>query len=559
MKNILLLLILVTAGISSAQQSNSTLDAATNVLRVPNLIYNNTVYDYLDLQVNESELLDVITAAPSANGVTIPPDSTFVFLDSNTLVIPILEFGGDYYYNVELTITPNIQLSVSRIETQSNELLYRDGEISVINSATVISSNINSIKYPDSYLNTSTLPIELIAPECNLLPSSVVYPSAWMGDLSLPSINGAPFDSSVELGLGLKDIWQEGNPAYNDGCEGSIRDNFTSLIKRAAALNASYIEIFPWTYIEDSGTQWRILNPLEVNTAVNASTIPDEDIAWIVQTAHEHGIKVHWRNQIQALLDASNPDQTQENMQKFLPAYDEFMLERADFLQSVGVDAMQFDCTCWFDYWVDNDLTELYRESLGALIVDINERFTGTLFNEHLALFMTNANIKANSDRIFVDLQQYLELTAEQQETLNVADIKASTLNAINGIASQYTQLELGAVDFVFEVGAPSRNNFFQNRGYVETSLCMPGTDPVTQQSVECEQEHMTVDMSLQARIIEGQLEAIKEQTVISNYQVSTTSYWQTATIIPKDSFPNLDQSVRNKPAEKILQIWFDN
>ncbi|MCH7817236.1 MAG: hypothetical protein IIC60_11770 [Proteobacteria bacterium] len=558
-KVVAFVVVLFSLNITSLEaQTISTFSAETGILRIPNLVFNNEVYDYLELSINESGLLDIVEVGPITSNTAIPADATFVFLDSNTLMIPVIEFGGEYFYNVELAITPELQLVVSGLETQAGELLYRDGGTTQLDAPVVVSSNINSVQYPGSYQNISTLSVELLAPECNLLPSTIVYPSSWLGDRPLPEISGAPFDSEVEFGLGIKDIWLPANPAYNNGCSGDYKENFKSLIRRAKSINASYIEIFPWTLVDDSADIWRIANPQELNDTIFASTISDEDIAWLTNEAHANGIAVHWRNQIQGRIDYSIPDETVANMQRFNAAYEEFMLERADFLQSIGIDAMQFDCTCWFEWYVDNEVTDTFFQALDVLVVELENRFSGTLFAEQSTIHLRHSNIIDKLDRTFVDLQQYLELSAEEQSVLDVDTIKTHYINAINGIASQYPQSILDSVKFVFEVGAPSRANFFQRPGYVETSLCTPGVDSVTQQSTSCEQQSMAVDFSLQARLIEAQLEAIKEQTAISNYHVGSTSYWMAPVLLPSDTFPNLDQSIRNKPAEKIFQIWFD-
>ena len=64
---------------------------------------------------------------------------------------------------------------------------------------------------------------------------------------------------------------------------------------------------------------------------------------------------------------------------------------------------------------------------------------------------------------------------------------------------------------------------------------------------------------SAQAVGMEGMLQAIAEQTYfdISGVDIHT-GYWLTETLLPgREGFPNLSQSIRGKPAEKIVKYWY--
>ncbi|MFT6056462.1 MAG: hypothetical protein ACJAS2_000737 [Pseudohongiellaceae bacterium] len=558
MKKVIALYFLVVTNSIFAQQSISTYDASTGILRVPNLVYDNTVYDYLDLEINASGTLDILEVGPTGSSSGIPVDATFVFVDSNTLMVPVIEFDGGYFYNVELSITADAKLAIGGLETQSSELLYRDGDVTSIESAIVVSSNINSIRYPESFQNVSSLPIDLVEPQCDLTPSTIVYPADWIGDLGLPVIQGAPFAEGPELTIALKDFWQEGNPTFNNGCSGNVRDNFRLLVQRVKTLNATTIEFTPWTFIDDRTSTWTILNTDELIAETGTSVPTDDDIVWMTQVAHENGLKIHWRNQIQGNLSSEVPAETIENMEKFIPAYEAFMLERADFLNGIGVDAMQFDCICWFAWYTDNEVTSLYQDSLETLALEIDNRFDGKLYTEHQGLYLSRDNIINTTDEIFIDLSGWIELSTEEQMTLEPSSIKTRTLQAIESAFSLYPQEVLDRVTVLFEISSPSRYNFFEKRDSLEETFCTSGLNTISQQGDSCIQRSEKTDFSSQARVVEGMLEALKEQTRVPNFHVAAQGYWPTQPVLDGSSFPNIAYSVRNKPAEKILQIWFE-
>lgn len=550
---------IIISSLSYSQHEISSFDEQAGILEIPNVVLRSKLFSLVRLQDDGNGMFDIIGAVRDKDATVIPPNASFIFLDSLTIVIPVMEKGDEYHYNQVYSISPKLKLSLKEVSLITDELLYQEGEITQIDSAVVIPSNLPDVKYKKSYSNLIDLPVNLIAPQCNLLPSAHVYPADWLGDLTLPDINGAPFNSDTRLAMGLKDIWFPTNPAFNENCEGDIQENFRQLIQTAVDMNIEYIEIFPWTLIDDRQPEWRIFNPEEVNTLLSASTIPDEDIAWIVEIAHEAGIEVYWRNQIQGVSDYSNPAETEDNMNNFLSAYEDFVLERAEFLESIGIDGMQFDCTCWFEYWVDNEITQIYFNGLDSLVPQIRNIFSGTLFNESQTTYLQYENISQLTDRVFIDIKSYLELTNEEQETLDVETIKNFYINSLEGIAAQFSSSYLQQVTFTFEIGADSRANFFEERGYVETAAgCNEGIDPETEQSVDCVQDVLTPDFALQARVLEGQLEAIKEQTAFPNYEVATNSFWLTPQLASDTTYPSLDNSIRSKPAEKIIQIWFD-
>ena len=58
---------------------------------------------------------------------------------------------------------------------------------------------------------------------------------------------------------------------------------------------------------------------------------------------------------------------------------------------------------------------------------------------------------------------------------------------------------------------------------------------------------------------IEAALEAIAMQDKFTTKSVDFhTSYWHTDTLTPgSEGFPNISQSIRDKPAENIVKYWF--
>lgn len=71
-----------------------------------------------------------------------------------------------------------------------------------------------------------------------------------------------------------------------------------------------------------------------------------------------------------------------------------------------------------------------------------------------------------------------------------------------------------------------------------------------------CVQRRLQTDFSVQAMGYEALLEAVGESGIdFRSFDIQ--GYWYADVILPQDSFPNTAQSVRNKPAEALLEHWF--
>ena len=79
-------------------------------------------------------------------------------------------------------------------------------------------------------------------------------------------------------------------------------------------------------------------------------------------------------------------------------------------------------------------------------------------------------------------------------------------------------------------------------------------------------QYSVPTDFSAQAIFIEGMLRAIDKQPWFETKgTTASTAYWLSDTLIPAEDqtgnvyegFPNISQSVRGKPAEKIIKAWY--
>jgi hypothetical protein len=152
----------------------------------------------------------------------------------------------------------------------------------------------------------------------------------------------------------------------------------------------------------------------------------------------------------------------------------------------------------------------------------------------------------ANIDYLIIPIFG-IDFHAADNDHLTVALLKQKYLDVIANLAAAYGPSRKPAI---FQVYAQSTRNWFVT-SWIEDGFCVAdGANP-------CKQRSVKIDFSVQAIAYEAMLEAIKTQASFQTAAVDAVASWYLDVILPKDSFPNLSQSWRNKPAEAILRKWF--
>lgn len=407
-----------------------------------------------------------------------------------------------------------------------------------------------NIAYPSSYTITAT-PSQINTDPCNLDITTVTYPKTYIGNFPLPEVKGAPFDKSVVRGVAVADWWGKTNPTWTKGCKGDIRSEFTKSIVRLKSIGTEWIVLVPWTNIREraDGT-WYMAPQSEM------SSITDDDLEFAVKTAHAAGIKVHWRNQLQAIETTNGlypPEGTEANVIKFIPAYKTYMADRVSLLQRIGVDAMDIDCSfCWTYQMSQSTWNTYWLPALAEVAAATKKTYTGktSIFagsnNENYTDLIKNIDIV----NIHLGVQQF---TQSELTNLTVANYRTklahfqSLVSSINSLGK--------TVSFLFGIQPFQRHLI--DMSYLEATQC---TD-ITNWGVgsECVQRAIQPDFSVQAIAYEAILEEINSYKLSSTKMIFAGDYLLTDSLLPTDSFPNLHSSPRNKPAEGILKKWYIN
>jgi hypothetical protein len=418
------------------------------------------------------------------------------------------------------------------------------------NNSIVVPANPADVMYPDDYEKQKAGTITVEDPYCNLSPEQVVISKSHLGAYTLPDINVIPPRRPFRKFGHMKDVWQRDNPSFIGSCFADERQALAATLLRMQQANIDTIVLYPWTTIDNTVEPWRIINPAETQS----STIYDDDLAYIVTTAKSMGMKVFWRNQIQAFQDAATadylpfPEENVENVLKTYDAMETYLAERGAFLEELGVDGVSLTPWFWAGFGAilsEEQFLQETRAHIGAL----KSTFSGIIMHDFDEPLVRDAEISA-----LVDLWEHGLFYDEVAEVIDQLSVETA-LPKLRSQLEYYKDL-VGEGQFVVRPLASSRGNFVTDNRYLEVTFCTTDYDKVHAEPGKCVQEEAPTDMSLQAILYEAALEAAFGIPGFEPGGISV-EYWPTDGVFPSTTFPNLSYSVRNKPAEQVVRQWF--
>ena len=404
-----------------------------------------------------------------------------------------------------------------------------------------VPSDVTKIPYPEFYQKRPSFTFKVADPYCALTSKVIAYPSSYLGAFPMPPINGAPLPPGILRGVALRDYWGGGgwlnNPSLNNECTGSMYTAFIESLKRFKKLGADHVIMYQTAIMED-------VNAAELRFLAKDMWISDTDLAWIAAQARAAGLKLH--EYICIGTDAKHQPLPQnpspEWAAKFFDAWTKFIVGRAVVAQRNGIEAITLD---WSAYYLDlTSMNSLYVSKMTELARRVRRVFSGKTIVGTAYTPSDASSLLKNIDWVCKGI--FYGISSEENSQLSVSVVKKRTQEIIGWAAAS---LGADAPPMVWGLAPGSYRNYLLG-GWLEDAFCVPSPD-------DCSQRKVRTDFSVQAITYEAALEAIAEQALLKTASVEAFGYWYTDVIRPKDSFPNLSFSFRNKPAESIVYEWF--
>lgn len=359
---------------------------------------------------------------------------------------------------------------------------------------------------------------------CNVANS--IAPAGYNGTHSIPTPT-QHLPSNIQRSVGLKDY----NP--NNKC------NYAADLDKLQALGVDRVWVYNYGVWDDfNKSVWTIDS--------NSWQISKENFTYLVTEAKKRNIKVFLALQFTAFDKQGNTlpmgvDVSAELLQRMLDSHHNTVVEYAKFGETIGLSGISID---WNAFYIKNwyDFPEQWTTNMLAIASDIRHNFTGIVTYGQMSNPLNDSRIYNVVDELHISLAP--TLTQTENSNISVSMLRDKFTDLIN----QYYQYHHTTTPVIWEVSIQSRDKYF-TEGWVEDGFCVNN----------CIQNSYTTDFSIQAMGIEAALEAIAMQDKFTTKSVDFhTSYWHTDTLTPgSEGFPNISQSIRDKPAENIVKYWF--
>jgi hypothetical protein len=411
--------------------------------------------------------------------------------------------------------------------------------------------DFTTAKYPDDFLPSKAVDASIVNPYCDLEPTKISYPAKFAGLYPLPEIRHANTVKNYRKIAALTDHWTSGIPAYIPGCVESSEKAIQITLSRLKQLNVDTIFLTPWSIFDASKEVWKVLGPDVTLTSMN-----DSDLTKIVGAAKQAGFKVYWTNQIQIAQRGNNQltlsDAIPENIIKSFDALDQYMQERGAFLQSINIDGVFFQANYWTSF--DRILnSETFASRTAQTIRKLKIHFKGKILYDHTDSIAKSPQVINLIDEFYASVWGP-NLTKQEASAINVDLLKEKFLSTIKIIRNS-----AGSKLIVWGIGTPSWVDYYWSSAFLDLSFCIQeaGQNPRTDLTQPCIQREIPTDFSIQAIAHEASMEALSDSGELSNNAVAISGYLIDSNLFPSTTFPNLDSSIRGKPAEYIIYKWF--
>ena len=426
-------------------------------------------------------------------------------------------------------------------------------------------------------------------------PHNPDIPQSYLGEYEVPMAQNSFGDDHLYKGIGLKDYsagqvyaahQRAGTSWIADCTEIEYKKlMYRMTLRRLKDHGVNTASIYNYGY-------WDVTNDGAWEVNHDTKDLSDADIDMITAIANNLGLDLHYAWQFNMRI--ANTDQLlfpfDGNVRldmplliKIMDAHEKHMVWEADRLETLGVESVSAD---WSAMWLcfscglddqghtqaeTDALKDYYMERMGILIDKIRERFSGKVY--------MGEGLVWNDKRVFdkvdgVGLSVDMRLTAEEVTYATVDLLHEKAAWSIQNTYEEWNCLtqypcwhnsSTTIPKVIFNFFSQS-NTRYLSKGWWEDGFCTAGTlDGVY---YECTQYQIQTDFSAQAMLTEGVLRAVDNQAVFEVLGTTTTTgYWLSDTLYaepdqhsnktPLEGFPNISQSIRGKPAEKIIKYWY--
>ena len=403
-------------------------------------------------------------------------------------------------------------------------------------------------------------------------PHTSEYPAIYNGYRPTPTPQQR-LPVTFQRGISFKDYY----PGWiYDNAKGTIKctkDEYVKLMYTQALDNiqSSGATMF-WIY---NFGYWDSVDAKVMTMQKNTYHIPEYIVEFIVQEAKKRNLQVYFAWQFTP-SDVNNKhllslgDHISVNqLNTIMDSHHQQMIDTAKVAQRIGISGLAADWNAMnIGNLHDPILREIYVTKISKIIDDVRANYSGKITYGQDMRPVGDPRIVDKVDALHFSLGGGI-LTKNENVNLSPELIKDAILKEIYSHYLEYKcvpphdSFRCGSspstknIPVYFEIQVQSRDDYWVT-GWKEDGFCVPGTT-VTGSTTPCIQDTYVTDFSVQSIGIEGILRAVVAQREFNVIGVNFhTSYWHSDSLKPGyEGFPNVSQSIRGKPAEKIVKYWY--
>ena len=424
---------------------------------------------------------------------------------------------------------------------------------------------------PVALATASPIPAPTPTPVACTNPFNASYPSSYDGKFQVPTPTHT-LPQGYQRGISFKDyspnnhIDKNGNRLGGPNCdqEQFVKLMYTQTLDRLKNSGATMLWIYNYAPLKDA-------NADRLSFDESDYQISNSIIEFIVRESKKRNIDVYYAWQLHTIdkkgnwVIQMNENVPAQTLSRLMDGYNDQMVIIAKFAQKIGIKGLSAD---WNAFHIPNlhqtNIKEIYTAKTVEVIKNIRDNFSGDVTWGQTGSIYSDPRIIEKIDAIHLSVGGPL-LTPSENAFLTVEKIEKSVTNQIKQIHENYECAFASCsytpsgrqIPVFFEIAVQSRDNYW-SEGWVEDGFCTKGQLTNGTHS-DCIQNYFVTDFSVQAIGVEGVMRALTKQSYFKMGGVNFhSSYWHTDTLMPgSEGFPNISQSIRGKPAEKIVKYWF--
>jgi len=321
--------------------------------------------------------------------------------------------------------------------------------------------------------------------------------------------------------------------SLNDWWDKRWLDSVDTTLNKIAQLNSKWVEISPVPYMSS-------IYPPKIDINTSSNSISDDDLIYLIKTAHKYGLKVYLNPFQWAFIADTNTTHTQDWWNEFQNEWEPLLLHYAQLAQDNNVSLFGFKM--WMNIEdIDSSEASKMDTNSSKLFDKVKDIFSGkiavesTCTNDNVAIL----DVFKKADYLALKIWPHYPWSSMDDNGTDVDGLKTFFSSKFDSCRKYFTDNNLTQPVIIRELTIHSYKDVLASdstAGEMQTSAFGE-----TNSSIE-------VDFDIQAKVYEAVLYNVSQKDWLVGNFAFTYFYWD-----------SLDKeiNIRAKPAQEVMSKWY--